>query len=946
LLDIESIKKRFLALNKERLDRTRETLRNRQRDVMDLLPLLFHINNASFPGYVSNETPAGISEYSPTKSSIEAGQKIVRGFAFNRKALPRYDIHALFLMGSCGSIAYNAHSDLDIWLCHRPGIAADQLKLLQQKATAIESWAEEFGLEVHFFLMDAEKFKHGENVELSSESSGSAQHHLLLEEFYRTSLLFAGRYPLWWLVPPDEESNYENYTKNLLKRRFIRDSEVIDFGGMPSGLEHEFFGAALWQLYKSVDSPYKAALKLLLMETYASEHPNANLLCMVFKQAIYEGERSLEVLDPYIMLYRKIEAHLVALQDDKRLSLIQRCFYFKVEQRLGERDAANNDSWQRETMKSLSRDWGWDMGYTSLLDYRDEWKIDRVIEERKILVDALTQSYQFLSDFARKSTKLSDINQEDLHVLGRKLYAAFERKTGKIEIVNRGISKNIWESNITICQARTDQQVGWNLYQGNVFAEDIPNTKPLKRSRTIIDLITWCFINKLINQQTMIALYTMDSTLQSNDIKAIQRGLGQMFPDAQLIPTRMDDLIKAPRITKGSLFVNIGIEPSKHRLSMGMTLTSDKTDALSYSGVEDNLVLSIDQVIQNTWQEVMAYRYEGEKGILDCLGAYMQVSPPSQGIAPPQVTCHCFTTGRGMTIADRIHELFNDVVNCFYNNNMPDTTRYVVKIGKNFHVIIFEQDIFNHRNIGSYSKLLRYLSDSHNHFAPVVIDRHAMPKTPLPVIYRNNRADSIQVFYATEGRNIDVYVVDEKGSLFFQKIKNTEESIFLNQYSCFLGSVIQKQQIHLMSPAKDAEPAADNGLSFYQMIRNKKGEIRLIPQECSAADNSHNYFNLHVVADIVEGGQTVFTLYCNDKEYSSLEYGEGIYQQVVRDVLSHRQSGSTYPVHITDIEFSRPQLGKNSTAYLQTIYFLMYKRSIEENLNQAMTSSSGNQAQA
>ena len=94
-------------------------------------------------------------------------------------------------------------------------------------------------------------------------------------------------------------------------------------------------------------------------------------------------------------------------------------------------------------MKDLSRDWEWDKGYTSFLDLRHEWKVDRVIEERKVLVEALSQSYKLLSDFARQSTRLSDINQQDLHVLGRKLYAAFERKTGKIEIVNTGISKDM-----------------------------------------------------------------------------------------------------------------------------------------------------------------------------------------------------------------------------------------------------------------------------------------------------------------------------------------------------------------------------------------------------------------------------------------------------------------------------------------------------------------------
>lgn len=949
MLELESIKKRFLALNNERLNRTRETLRSRQRDVMDLLPLLFHVNNANFPGFVSTETPVGVSEYTPTKKSIEAAQKVVRGFNFQRKALPRYDIHALYLMGSCGSIAYNSHSDFDIWLCHRSDLTPEQLKLLQQKATAIEEWAETFGLEVHFFLMDAEKFKKGENVELSAESSGSAQHHLLLEEFYRTSLLFAGRYPLWWLVPPEEEQNYEKYTQNLIRRRFVRDGEIVDFGGMPSGLEHEFFGAALWQLYKGVDSPYKAALKLLLMETYASEHPNADLLCMRFKKAIYDGEKIMAILDPYIMLYRKIENHLIALQDDKRLALIQRCFYFKVGQRLGEHDTASNACWQREAMQSLTQDWGWDMGYASLLDHRDEWKIDRVIEERKVLVDALTQSYQSLSDFARRSTKLSDINQKDLHVLGRKLYAAFERKTGKVEIVNRGISKNIWESHMTLHQSGSGEKSSWSLFQGAVFGEDIATNKPLKRSRSIIDLIAWCYLNKLIDQRTMIALHTQDSTITLNDIRAILRNLGQMFPESKLIPTRMDDLIKTPRVVKGSIFINIGLEPSKNRLSQGMTLTSDKTDALSYSGIEENLVLSLDQLVQNSWQEIMSFRFEGEKGILDCLVAYMQVSPPSHKTAPPPVTCHCFTTGRGMAIAGRIHELFDDVIDCFYNKSRADTTRYILRIGKVFHVINYIQNVFSHKMIGGYAKLLHYLSDANSNFAHVIIDRHAMPKSPLPMIFRNNKKDSIQIFYATEGKNIEAYVIDEKGSLFYQNIKNTDENILLNQYSHFFESVIYKQQIHLALPEGDSSDPEKTTINFYQMIKNKAGEMRIIPREHSVHNHEQNYFKLHIVADIADTGQTAYMLYCNDKEFTSLEYGEQVFHQVARDVLSHRNSGSIYPIHITDIEFSRPQVGKDSTAYLQTIYFLNYKRGIEEKLNQAladMANSINKQAQA
>ncbi|MFQ5488305.1 MAG: adenylate cyclase, partial [Gammaproteobacteria bacterium] len=122
MLDINTIKKRFLTLNRDRLMRTRDSLRNRQRDIMDVLPLLFHSNHPTFPGYVSKTTPMGISDYAPGQRTLEAGKRLVRSFEYKNRALLQYDILSLFLMGSSGTIAYSTKSDFDIWLCHRPDL--------------------------------------------------------------------------------------------------------------------------------------------------------------------------------------------------------------------------------------------------------------------------------------------------------------------------------------------------------------------------------------------------------------------------------------------------------------------------------------------------------------------------------------------------------------------------------------------------------------------------------------------------------------------------------------------------------------------------------------------------------------------------------------------------------------------------------------------------------
>ena len=66
-LEMRAVKRRFVALNTDRLKRVKESLEPRQRVFLQLLPLMFHIDHPMLPGYLSNKTPCGISDYMPGK---------------------------------------------------------------------------------------------------------------------------------------------------------------------------------------------------------------------------------------------------------------------------------------------------------------------------------------------------------------------------------------------------------------------------------------------------------------------------------------------------------------------------------------------------------------------------------------------------------------------------------------------------------------------------------------------------------------------------------------------------------------------------------------------------------------------------------------------------------------------------------------------------------------
>ena len=50
----------FSALNSARLKQARSLLFERQTRVLDVLPLLIHLNHPQLPGFINNKVPAGI----------------------------------------------------------------------------------------------------------------------------------------------------------------------------------------------------------------------------------------------------------------------------------------------------------------------------------------------------------------------------------------------------------------------------------------------------------------------------------------------------------------------------------------------------------------------------------------------------------------------------------------------------------------------------------------------------------------------------------------------------------------------------------------------------------------------------------------------------------------------------------------------------------------------
>ena len=398
---LQQLRGRFLAVNQGRMGRAMEGLAPGQQSLLRLLALFFHVNHPLLPGYVSACAPAGVTGYEPDAPTLAAAQQLIRGFACSMgSACASEPIHGLFLMGSLGTLAQTDQSDMDVWICLGPDLSDVALAALRKKCRRLEVWAASQGIEAHFFLIDAQRFAQGECVSQPSHGdSAKPRNTLLLDEFYRTAIWLAGRTPMWWWVPAHEEARYAEFAQGLLANDVVGCDETIDLGHLAQIAPGEFLGAGLWQLFKGIESPYKSLLKLLLVEVYASEHPRVNCLSLSFKQTVYANRLDLDELDPYVVVYRRIEQYLQGRGELQRLELVRRSLYLKVGHKLS--GSETGMQWQRRLLQRLTREWGWNEQHLAMLDNRSRWEAQQVSHELRALARELSVSYRSLSQLAR-----------------------------------------------------------------------------------------------------------------------------------------------------------------------------------------------------------------------------------------------------------------------------------------------------------------------------------------------------------------------------------------------------------------------------------------------------------------------------------------------------------------------------------------------------------------
>ena len=576
-----------------------------QSDAIKLLPLLFHVNHPMLPGYVDKSTPSGIPSYSPTQLEKKIAKTVSRSFKYQSRAFLRYQIVALYLMGSTGTLAQSIRSDLDLWVCIDQKLDSQSQQKLQKKTELISQWMAERGVELNCYIVHQEDFTGNTSKHLTKESCGDTQNYLLLDEFYRTALWLAGRKPLWWIVPVNE--NYPVYANRLLEQKFVSWADWIDFGEVVAIPPAEYFSASLWQLFKSIESPYKSCLKLLLLEIYARHVNQTGLLSEQFKLLVYQDECDLQGFDPYVFMFDYASQFLQ--QQPQRLEFLRRAFYLKSGIKV-QLNSNYRNRWRHLVLQNMVKRWGWKQSRLDYLNQRSRWQMNRVLKEREELVRELNHSYHFLANFARAQGVEDQVSQNELLSLGRKLYSVFEKRAGKVEVVNTGIVNDLVESSITLYERNQNE---WCLYLGATNKVQLAVHQPVYAAPTAFMLIAWCVCNRVANRNTVFQVFSDNPHISHNHVQTLARQLTKLKSNKESSVTD-ESFLHPAMLDKVGVFLNTESDPLAQEKELGIYNVIEESDHFSWGELQTNLLPQFESFSSNSWGENVCKLYSGNEG--------------------------------------------------------------------------------------------------------------------------------------------------------------------------------------------------------------------------------------------------------------------------------------------------------------------------------------------
>jgi len=874
--------KHFLALNRSRIARLRELSPIPQQPFFELLPLIFHTNTTALPGFISNNAPAGISDFQPKDADLDAAKKFNNSFTFKRKALRHYPILGIYLINDNGGINYPDNAEFDLWVVHSAQVVSKELQLLEQKIDAVKNWAETLGLIINIRLFSLDAL---EQYPIAAYD---------LDRFYLNGLVLAGSIPLWWGISPEQEAHYQQTVQQLKEQRRLSHNTILDFGPLSSEPDPQtLFHQSYLQLNTAMDRGLESCLNLLYQQHLLTSHPDINWLSQTYKQAVYQGKRDPLQLDCQILKLQAItEASSLSTE---RLLLAQQALYIFFKERLSQPVANALYPWRRDFCRDLVYSWQWNDEQIAELDDRSQSRYRQCLNEYERLRSLLFDVGHSVLEFAK---------QQNLNIDTQHLQQKQQLHDVAPDIITHlppALLPASPEEALYIHRATKEQ--GWSISDSPINTETQPS---LFQADSLLHVLAWAINNQLLAKSTRLKIADQtDQTAINTVLQLVQLLLNS--PLATTIEPATDQaLANKAELKQVLLFVNLEQSPKDNLSQKGLVLSSLNSDPLNHAVNKQSLVLTVEALVYSSWGQWHYLTQEKVDSPLQMLASLLRWQPKK--ITAGGITCWCPSESHGQAISKRISSLYSEVFAHYLLR--PASGNYQLNIADKHYRIQWQVDSCDVRSFPKKKELTQTLVTANTQFSASKFDYSLSNSVLLNQLLRLQSPDQITLFLHFHKKIITIYLIDELGNIIKQEFNGLTESTLITHFYHFLSTIKLRNtdmRLRFYRLEKVQEQWKTNAIAI--QTPPTQGYLPVTIEMESAANNAQ------------------CKICCGPECFQGAADDENVFKGVRDLVLRLRKTHQRYPLYITELTFQQQHP-------LPTNQYLIQKQRLEQLLNQ------------
>lgn len=480
--DYDEITRLFLAHNTARYNNFLRRFEPATRKHIRVLPLLFHVNQSLFPGYINNQVPHTIYNYIPDTESVHHARIFNSAFSFDPDAAPSApSIEAIYIQDNLKS------GTILLWVIPHPDIEPDMVALLKEKAHYISKWRESrnINLQCHVALpQDMPVTYWGDKY-----NSLHLDKSIFLDDFYSESILIAGKTPAWWLIAPDTESSYDQIIENIRNKNTEQFANYIDFGSIASARPQDYLASVILNLINIRQCPEETWLNILDLCHKLTAHPALDCTSLHIKENIYAAQIE---QNQYQDIYCKVINETIdTIYGREQAIIIARTLKII---------ARRHDS----SIKSANI-------YRILLTHRRETDTETATHDK--LAYEYTTATEIITDFIKQAflwflEKLDHIDgrilppDSGLRTIANNLIRHIEPRIGFIPLTNNNRVKAYRPYDVCIKHIIEHRNNSWSL----IVADSDNQSFEIRQGSNPVELAAWGVPNRLITHETRISV--------------------------------------------------------------------------------------------------------------------------------------------------------------------------------------------------------------------------------------------------------------------------------------------------------------------------------------------------------------------------------------------------------------------------------------------------------